>query len=201
MTPGAFAATTGLSTDRLSRDLEELISRGVLRERDGSYQFVPYPQVWGPKPSTGRKPPSMRRNESDEASPVRETHRKRKDNEKKRFAGYPLNDGDNFPVEWENGEYSAPKVTLPDGSPPLPSEKFVEMLVVLAGGLSPEEERVLREWIEKEGVAEVWHSLEASLIKDHLTLQEDLRSRLKDSPSPLSGESNIKFPDRPRYEE
>lgn len=52
LTPRAFARATGLSTDHLARDLRDLVSRGILREREGCYQFIGSPKEWQPKSKT-----------------------------------------------------------------------------------------------------------------------------------------------------
>jgi hypothetical protein len=52
----ALARLTGLSTDRLKRDVDGLVERGVLFRRGDRYQVVPDPQAW-----KGRKDAPVRR--------------------------------------------------------------------------------------------------------------------------------------------
>ena len=82
--PGKFAALTGLSTDRIGKDLAGLVERGVLLEQDGSYQLVPFPQLWQPRPSKGRAIPPNGREPAAETALPRDCNKERKENLKKR---------------------------------------------------------------------------------------------------------------------
>jgi hypothetical protein len=96
MTPARFARATGLSTDRIGRDLDGLVERGVLLEREGRYQLVTYPQAWEARPSKRRSSPPKAREGAAEKAPGTECYRKTKDNLKKRSKS---DVGDNFPLE------------------------------------------------------------------------------------------------------
>jgi hypothetical protein len=72
-----FASATGLSTDRIARDLRALVGAGVLSEEDGRYALAGFPQSGCGSPSPDAGPASSnagtaaarRRNRAPEAGP------------------------------------------------------------------------------------------------------------------------------------
>jgi len=68
LSPRHFASLTGLSTDRIARDLRDLVRRGALEERERRYRLVPDVARWGSggRPASGPEPPA----ESTEPSAV-----------------------------------------------------------------------------------------------------------------------------------
>lgn len=141
--PARFAELTGLSTDRISRDLRALVDRGVLRERDCCYAFVPDSSEWlAPAPGVMREDgPSLAAAEpasaaADPALPpggVKTAHTEQRD---------------------EAFEAPAPLAV------PSSTDRFVRVLLGFVGPLPPSRWQELRRWVERVGAAAVWRELE-----------------------------------------
>jgi len=148
----SFADLTGLSTDRLGRDLRALVARGVLRERDGRYQLVPQPELWITPPAAKSAPPKARARppkapafpaETAPPAPHTKTAKKRKRN---------------VPVLSRPG--LSPAV---DNSPAPAVAILLEVIATFAGPLTSREQRALHARIRWQGAAAVWTALEPGL--------------------------------------
>lgn len=148
MSPKKFAELSDLSTDRLSRDLKELLTRGVLQEQDGRYHFVPYPQQWTPKLPRWRYPATKQQALSDETSPGEDGERKRKKEKEKRSKS-----------EW-------PQLSTIDPSPATHTPliiKAVEVIQAFTGPLDAHDQENLTSLIVQMGIGDLWSALEPGL--------------------------------------
>ena len=180
MAPAQLARATGLSTDRLARDLRALVDRGVLLEEGGRYQFAPYPQAWLPPAAKGRTAPAESAEETAETSPPRGSHRKRKDNLKKRLPRSSTKGGDNSGPE-ALGHAEPPIEPGPGGRGAL--EKLRRLVASIAGPLDATEAEALRSWVDREGIAGVWREVEPALRRTREEARLTLKRRLRDRPS------------------
>jgi replication protein O len=181
LTVGQFAQATGLSTDHLTRDLQALIARGVLRVEAGRYQLVADPRLWKSHPT----PPLKRRSRAPKhpASSAKtallpsdvKTAKIRQRNVLA-FPGEQLSTiVDNSPRgtrSSEEGEVSTEGALL--------EERFAAVVVTFAGKLSAREQTQLRQWIRRDGVSVVWASLETAFRRGPRALRDYLQGRLRE---------------------
>jgi phage replication O-like protein O len=104
----SLARLTGLSTDRLRRDVESLVRRGVFLRRGDRYRLIPDPRAWRPRsypqpgegaPPNGRSRPPKPPGDAAETTLPAEAERERKEILKKRWmeeaelSSRPVQDG------------------------------------------------------------------------------------------------------------
>jgi len=136
-----FAEATGLSTDRISRDLRELVDRGVLRESGRCYQFVPDPDVWLARPEA---PPIKRRRTAGPAVPAAD------------------------PALLPGGTYIA-NIEERNDADNLRADRFIRLVLGMVGPLPPGLWADLRRWVRRVGVAAAWERLEPGLRRGPAT--------------------------------
>lgn len=158
-----FARGTGLSTDHLKRDLDLLISRGVLRQSRRRFQFIADPQLWialKPMPQDLRqlapKSPEQRA-----VSALADLASKKRETKERNVAGPPDLE---FSTGGDNSSSHVPSVALAGARSSAPAvARLVQIVVAFVGALSPSQIDNLRQWIDHAGVATVWAALEPAL--------------------------------------
>ena len=173
LTPRHFAETTGLSTDRISRDLRQLVARGVLREQERRYQLVPDPRLWisgkEPAPEPRSQPPKgpAATVETALSAPVlkkaktgnRNVHRPTR-SELPPAGDNPLSAPLSMPLS-SGGQRSAPGATALR-KPLALADRGVRIITAFVP-LSFHERGTLRRWIMEDGIAAVWHAFDPLL--------------------------------------
>jgi len=161
-----FAAATGLSIDHLHRDLRQLLDRGVLRGREGRYQFVPDPKRWiTPALSAPdlRGLPPEGSDPSDEIAPL--TLGSKKGYRKQRNVAEPSETELSPAVENSSSRASFARSRSSGGGAGIgatAARRFADVIAAFVGSLSTREAETLRLWIYEAGVAAVWSALEPS---------------------------------------
>jgi hypothetical protein len=177
LSPSQFAQLTGLSTDRLSQDLQALIERGVLREDAQRYQLLPHPQLWitphsqAPKQrQEAPKPPALT------AKTALTTPDVKKKNIKQRNVS--------LPVDNSRSQLTAPRSPEPFLDRAALPEQFCQVLAAFAGDLTDTETEALRTWIKQAGIAAVWKTVGPMFRSGPAELRARLRHRLRATPRP-----------------
>ena len=154
-----FAEATGLSTDRIGRDLRALVARNVLRERGGCYQLVPDPAAWLP-PAAGeaprRRPAAPNPSPPSAASALGTGSPKIADRQQTNVAAQ-RNVAAN---QAEDGGGSADAAAELHALARERAERFVRIVVGFVGALPAGREAELRRWVARAGVAACWARLE-----------------------------------------
>jgi hypothetical protein len=162
LTVRQFAQATGLSTDHLSRDLRDLVARGVLIEKGGCYQFVPDPQRWRPPAVqateerwTAQKPPHGSAERALFPSGVK-TAKKRERNGARPLKRElsPVGDKSLGRVRASGSREAATAEAA------LLEERFLQVVEAYAGPLDEDRRKGLRRWLKDAGIAAVWQALQ-----------------------------------------
>jgi hypothetical protein len=193
LSPSQWSQATGLSTDHLTRDLRDLIRRGILREDAGRYQLVADPEMWktpgeaAPKRRRRAPKPPAESAESALFSPdIKKVYKKQKD--------VGARTESELSPRGDNSATPSLSVREPaDLGMPLslsPKERTERFLAVLQACLEPLPEELvplLRDWIKTAGVAEVWRDLAPYLSRGpgpaRTALQAMLRARARLRPA------------------
>lgn len=184
LSPRQFAQATGLSTDHLRRDLNRLLERGVLRERQQRYQFVGDVQLWKadltPTLEVRPAPPEWPVLTAETApADLASKKSKRKQRNVVRQPDPDLS---------TTGENSSSPRALSrsflssDGPAPISAtaiERLVDVVAAFVGSLSPREADALRLWIYEVGVAAVWAALEPAFRLGPTAGRERLQALLR----------------------
>jgi len=162
LAPRQFSTITGLSTDRLGWELRSLVHRGVLREQDGRYQFVPQSHTWLlPARRPAEQSVSTAEITDSTAEMSAATPEIKKEKKRDRNVPQPVDElsptGDNRSLASARSRPD-PGVVSPSPSA-LDATSFVALLEVLAGPLSDREQQTLRHWLAREGLAVVWQTI------------------------------------------
>jgi phage replication O-like protein O len=185
-TPSQLARLTNLSTDHLSRDLRSLVRRGVLRERERCYQFVPDPRLWKSPPAGApkrRQPalePPVGAAETALLPPDVKTAKKEQRNDRRQQETPFSPIGDNSPMLAPSmpGRPGRTRWLLPEGGPSGFSDRLAQLIEAFVGPLPISEATALREWIQNAGVVPVWDTLEPAFRQGRRATREHLQERL-----------------------
>ena len=189
-----FQAATGLATDHLTRDLRDLIARGILRERERRYQLVPDPQVWKTR---SRKAPKERSAGAETTASTAKTALspsvlKKANKEQRNVEDLPESElspsGDNLapgasPSARKPG---LTRVSGPSGGASGTADRLAPLIDSFVGALSPGEAAALRAWIRQAGVVPVWDTLEPFFRQGRRATRQQLQTLLNE---PRSGQS------------
>ncbi|HTE20972.1 MAG TPA: replication protein [Armatimonadota bacterium] len=196
LTPRQFSQATGLSTDHLTRDLNELIRRGVLQREGRRYQLVPHPELWitgrlqTTPPQKERPAPPFPRSRAAETTLTPPVLKKGKIRDKN--VGLQIESG--FSTVGDNS-LAAPRASAGDFSfapsafPLAPSlgasralplaDRLMAVVTAFVGPLSPVEINGLRRWIGTVGVGAVWRVLEPGFRRGRQPARRRLENLLE----------------------
>lgn len=182
LTPRQFHDITGLSTDRLGWELRTLVHRGVLREQEGRYQFVPQSHLWR-LPSGDAVPPALapaelRRHPAETASA---TPGLKKAKKRERNVAAPADElsptGDN-PALVPVATTPAPSTHVRSVSEAEAAAALVSLVQALASPLPGGDLALLRRWFARAGAAAVWQALAPLVASGPQDLAARLSARL-----------------------
>lgn len=177
-----FARATGLSTDHLQRDLDDLRARGVLRVDLRRYQFVADFRRWKTPPPRARQtrraalfvPPAS--GNSALLPPGVKKPKKEKENE----VGAPGRELS--PTEDNSSSFAVEAyASRPVTTAPLVA-RFVAIVAAFTGPLSPLQAGVLRRRLGARSLAAVWRALEPGFRGDQKAAQRHLTKWLAGGP-------------------
>jgi len=190
LTSGDFAEATDLTTDHISRDLRELLARGVLYHHNGRYAFNPGPQLWKtaerPAPNQRSLPLETRRRTAESAlaaSSLKKPYTKI-DNVPAQSVGDFSPTVENPPIDVRFTparlpfEHSLSPIAQASRTAPAPAERFVAVVAAFVGQLSAGDAAALRTLIARRGVSSVWQALEPALRAGRTKARRQLQTLL-----------------------
>lgn len=171
-----FAQFTGLSTDRIARDLKVLLARGILREREGRYQLVAEPRLWKTlsTPASEQRPPAPKRPAAGAETALPAPDLKISHKQQRNVRPLPEKRLSTRVDKWlaisHEGEGTAKATPAASAE-----ERFLQVVSAFAGELSPAESERLRVWIRQDGVDRVWQTLAEAFRCGPRALRASLR--------------------------
>lgn len=166
-----FALRTGLSPDRIGRDLEALSSLGVLRRHGDRWQFVPAGLAECSRVAAASRRRAAMRRADGTAGTAEVPSGLKTAKTKKRNVTYDRSTGNRSSANCPRDRAGL----------------FVRLVEAAAGPLPPETARQLRERVARDGVAAVWRELERA-FPDPKRLRRRLEALLSEEDSGGSGE-------------